>query len=263
MLENQELNLNHRQFESVCDLNKSPIPCSNKPMSIEITPTVLPAPPLFAGRQAPKPHSFEASVPLLSQQPVLAEQLAIETGSLGRASEPLPLVGATEPPSLRQSLTALIAERMHAQDPPWYSEEGACMDFAALWYQDLKAKGWPVSLAITDTKGPQGKTLLDSQQEIAVDKVHAFIVVHTPEGELILDPTWKQFTADKKAVTHLPSIAFGSLAELKSLYAQAKSELQLETHGHDPLQGRYQTEKTVDLLYSAGAQQAHRQLLNE
>jgi hypothetical protein len=235
-------------------------------MSFEINPTKQSAPfsaPI--GTTLPhEPRQSDAEIVFaqdISTQP--EEKLEIESRAAAKLAEPVQFIETLDTGALRQQLEDLIAERSGNSEPAWYSEEGACMDFAALWYQDLKAKGLPVSLAITDTKGPQGKTLLDSKQQISVDKLHAFIVLHTPEGELILDPTWKQFTADKKAVSHLPSIAFGTLAEIKSLYANAQQELQLETHGHDPLQGRYHTETTADLLYSAGTQQAHRQLLNE
>ena len=135
------------------------------------------------------------------------------------------------------------------------------MDVSALWLQDLKARGIPARMALTDTNGHHSFVQLKDGSRPFQDKFHAFIVLDTPEGQLLLDPTWKQFMADKTAVRHQPSILIGRAADFQAVYQQEQAQLQFETHGHDPRQGQYQPQSATELLYSLGPWQQVRQEL--
>ena len=80
------------------------------------------------------------------------------SGPQDRAPERLQAQGRSLPLQTLESateatLSALVQARLQEPDSPWFSEEGSCMDIAALWFQDLKARGIPAYLALTDTNG--------------------------------------------------------------------------------------------------------------
>ncbi|MBF2054569.1 MAG: hypothetical protein IGS03_14080 [Candidatus Sericytochromatia bacterium] len=184
---------------------------------------------------------------------------ALPTQKQPDAAIPLDFIPDQEPETV---LLELVKMRNAGPEGEWYSEQGACMDFAARWLSDLQQRGIPVRFAMTQTTGPQGQVQVPSGQQ-SRDLFHAFLILDTPRGELILDPIWKQFSADKQAIRYLPSVLLGSLAEIKAVYQAAHSTLQLETHGAAPYQGQYELNSLVELLYSAGSAQPFRQFLKD
>lgn len=162
------------------------------------------------------------------------------------------LIGTGTAQTLRTRLESAVKEIPGLAGGQWSSVDGSCMDISAQWLEPLAQRGVPAALSITDSsQGASNVTLRDGSR-IYFHKVHAFVTVSDGQRELIVDPTWKQFVADKQASAHLPDILVGTVDELKSVYASIAPQLQLETTGADPRQGMYDPASAVDLLYSSG-----------
>ena len=177
-------------------------------------------------------------------------------------SEPLPdTTESYQPAPMASRIPLAIQDILHASPEAMSSQEGSCLDISALWVEPLRQHGVPGRLSLTDSAQGHGDVRLQDGQTIFHDKFHAYLTVPDPTGERIIDPTWKQFVADKEAAAHLPDVLSGTVDELKQVYSSLQPQLQLETHGHDPLQGRYEPSSLVELIYGSGRHQDLRQVL--
>lgn len=153
----------------------------------------------------------------------------------------------------RRSLENAVREIMAIPGGDFASEDGACLDYSAKWVEPLRSRGVGAVLTLTDSaRGRSEVTLADGTRRQA-HKFHAFLTVRDGQREIVVDPTWKQFVADKGAASHLPTVLVGTLDEVRAAYRSVAPQIQLETTGADPLQGRYDADSAVDLIYSTGA----------
>jgi len=155
--------------------------------------------------------------------------------------------------SMKERLSEAVTEILTNSPGPLSSVEGACMDFSALWLEPLRSRGIPAMMALTDSSLGASEVTLKDGTRLFFHKFHAFITVKDGDRELILDPTWKQFVADKDAARELPDVLTGTAEELREVYAKVDPQLQLETTGADPHQGDYDITSATDLLYSSGS----------
>ena len=138
-----------------------------------------------------------------------------------------------------------------AADGPWSDPEGTCLDLAAKWQPRLAGLGFPARIATTDPSLAGGRAQVDGQDTFA-GKFHAYVVVDGgPHGELIVDPSVRQFFDPAKTRGPLPEIFVGTHAEAAALFAREPQALRVELHGDTHL-GRYEPASFASLVYATG-----------
>jgi hypothetical protein len=147
-----------------------------------------------------------------------------------------------------------------AGDGPWTDPEGMCLDLAARWQPRLAALGFPARIATTDPALAGGRARVDGQETFA-GKFHAYVVVDGgPLGELVVDPSVRQFFDPARTKGPLPEIFVGTHSEAAALFAREPQALRVELH-EDRHLGRYEPASFASLVYATGRNAALRMTL--
>jgi hypothetical protein len=135
-----------------------------------------------------------------------------------------------------------------------------CLDLAARWQPTLLELGVPARLATTDPSLAGGKVVVDGQERHG-GKFHAYVVVDGgPHGELIVDPSFRQFFDPARLSAPVPDVFVGTHAEAAALFARERQALRVELH-EDPHLGRYEPSSFSSLTYATGRNAALRMTL--
>jgi hypothetical protein len=176
--------------------------------------------------------------------------------------DPVPAAVAGKLPEpllrLRSAVSTVLARP--AETGPWTDPEGMCLDLAAKWQPALLELGVPARIATTDPSLAGGKVVVDGQERHG-GKFHAYVVVDGgPQGELIVDPSFRQFFDPKRLGAPVPDVFVGTHAEAAALFARERQALRVELH-EDPHQGRYEPASFASLTYATSRNAALRMTL--
>lgn len=182
---------------------------------------------------------------------VLAEDLSRAAETAGSAAHQDPIVSA-----VRDVVERILREE--ADQGPWSSPDGMCLDLAAKWQVRLSMEGIDARIATVDPNRRQPGAPVRRGME---GKFHAFVVIETPGGEpLIVDGSWRQFIAGAEGASGLDEVFVGRLDALIRALTEHQADLRIEIHG-DPLLGKRDPTETGQLAYGAGPWASLRELL--
>jgi hypothetical protein len=176
--------------------------------------------------------------------------------------EAVPSVPAGKIPAPLERLRSTVSQVLArpAETGPWTDPEGMCLDLAARWQPTLLELGVPARLATTDPSLAGGKVVVDGQERHG-GKFHAYVVVDGgPHGELIVDPSFRQFFDPARLSAPVPDVFVGTHAEAAALFARERQALRVELH-EDPHLGRYEPSSFSSLTYATGRNAALRMTL--